>query len=300
MKKLLDQKYIDFVTNKVNYKYIEASTNGNYNVNTDGYYDYTPNQYDRPRKIAIWFVELKYGSTLNDDFYKKLFEVVKNAAKSKNQKETLKNELIDLVNSTTIGDKENGHLLRYAWYFYEGKPFSDKQDIFGNNTEYNGSNCLKQLGEIIIPFVKNWDNDSVELKKFKDYNNDYSNKIRKEFEKIKRDSVTANAVPLKGIRILISESTLHQDIKNEIFENLSDKYQDLQEIVEQGLIVHDDTLFDAIGDEHNWRKHFLDHLDRFPYNIMTEHYTILYNGVKLTSEEKNLLKIKIRTNKYNL
>ena len=79
----LNQKFTDFAQNKVDYNWAKISENGK------GLYDFTFDQYERPKRVGIWYSELKYGSTLNDIFYKNMVNIMRNVAKSENQKETL-------------------------------------------------------------------------------------------------------------------------------------------------------------------------------------------------------------------
>ena len=57
-KNLINKQITDFAKNKVDYNWAKIRQNGK------GLYDYTFDQYERPRRVGIWYSELKYGSTL--------------------------------------------------------------------------------------------------------------------------------------------------------------------------------------------------------------------------------------------
>ena len=291
-KNLINKQITDFAKNKVDYNWAKIRQNGK------GLYDYTFDQYERPRRVGIWYSELKYGSTLDDIFYKNLVEVIRATANSKNQKETLKDGLTELVNSTTIGEKENGHLLRYAWYYCEGMPFSSSKYLNDRDSDlemkYRVNPTIKELGEIILPFVKNFENDRVELNKFDDLVGKIGRSIRdkeeKEQKRIKKLTIT---VTLKQLISLIKKSTLDSILKDSIVERLKDT-DDILEVVEENAVFCDmdacfecyekvtgTSPFDAKGNEKAdvepfIIQHFKNNLIDFPFNVCTEDYITIY------------------------
>jgi len=281
-KKILEQKFISFVENDIDYKLAKNYVYGNYNENYDGEYVITPNQYDKPNKIAKWFIELEFDSKSNDDFLSKLLKILNDGKKQKYPHFYISNDIDILIKNTLITKKEYGHLFRLAWYLYEGCPFGNGTDFSTNiqlssQEKLNNPDTISNIGKLLVKYVDNFNTTKEKLNLFNSLITKEYEKNSKYYEKEKRNTLKITGINFLSIKKLIQKSTLHQDIKEEIFENIKVKYQDIEEIIEDGMIVHMDTLMNIFGNNLDiCIKHFSDNLNNFPVNITTEDSVLLY------------------------
>lgn len=293
----MDQKCSDFIKNTVVYDKAIKERLTNYDMKgyNSGYFDFTFNQYDFPKRCGRWYIELKYGSSVKDYFYNSIIKLFENSSISL---DVIANDLKILIskNKINVNDKKYGHLLHYAWYFTEGLPFCEKMEINGkSNYNFNDTDLTyKNIGKLFIPYVANFEEEKHLMTEFKDaIRNEFDVRMKKVEEDIKNQKnevLEKRNITIESVKTMIENSTLHQDIKEEIFNNITNEYQDLLDMAEEGVIVHDDTLFGSIGDEDNWLSHFKSNLKNFPFNIITEHWTILYEPTFREEKLKRILK----------
>ena len=281
MKKVIESKFVDFIENTIDYKLAKNRVDSNYAEDYNGEFDLTPSQYACPNKIARWFVELETGSKHSDDFCIKLFNIFKKNQELPKPHLTIVDDITELVKNTTITDRENGHLFRFIWYFYEGRPFGDKVHFSTSEDvayPYSDPDSISNIGKSLLSFVKEYDRLKEKLNLFRSEIYKKYDTLYEFYKKQKKNNIIgASGITLALLKKLIKNSTLHQDIKDEILENFKDGYQELDEIIEGGLIVHLDTLIDCIGDNTQaCIAHFKANLKSFPVSIMTEDDVVVY------------------------